>query len=182
MKNFYTIIILILINSGWTYSQTSIDQIKKDYYEYKSKEKNYEVFEVEKKIDDVNQTFRFYHDGTNLLYVILNHSSEFHGFTKEYFYKNGKIFFIYSSETEENYFEEPIRKYWQTDYRYYIDNEEPIQIFFKKGYLENSSNLDSLISTIPNKNIYPGQNGNLELEMKNSKALMNTFLGINNYR
>ena len=176
------ILFTTLIVPTLLYSQDNLKSIRELYYSYKADERAYEQTILIKKFDDVNQTFTFYHKNDQLFYVTLEHSSEFQGFGKEYFFKDDKVFFIYSAESGENYFGSPIRKYWQTDYRYYIVNEVPIQILMKKGEIEGSSNLDSLLATIPNKNVYPAENGFFELELENSRALLKIFEGIVKYR
>ncbi|MGM0582086.1 MAG: hypothetical protein ACQETL_15490 [Bacteroidota bacterium] len=182
MKTLYTTFLILLFNSGLAWGQNSLEEIRECYYKYKANEKIYEIATIKRQFDDVHQTFTFYHSGGKLYYVILNHSSEFQGFTKEYFFKDGMLFFIYTAEYGENYFEEPIRKCWQTDYRYYLIDEKPIQILFKEGRLEGSFNLDSLMTTIPNKNIYPQQSADLELEVENGRTLLKIFRGLNEYR
>ncbi|GAA0893823.1 hypothetical protein GCM10009122_35030 [Fulvivirga kasyanovii] len=178
----FTITILLLFNSGLVWGQSSLDEIREYYYKYKANEKTYEIATLNREFDDVHQAFTFYHNADKLYYVIFEHSSEFQGFSKEYFFKDDELFFIYTAESGENYFEEPVRKCWQTDYRYYLIDEKPIQILFKEGQLEGSFNLDSLMATIPNKNIYPQDRANLGLELENGRALFEIFRGLSEYR
>lgn len=177
-----TIILSLFLLSWNSYSQSSIDQIKQDYIKYRQTESKHETFEIRRSYDDVNQKFTFYFDenSSDLLYIILNQSSEFHGVTKEYFFKDKKLFFVYVKDSQENYFGEPLRKYWQTEYRYYIANNQPIQILQKNINTEGQDNLDSISSVTENIIIEPNQ-AYFEAELQNSEYLNKVFINFMKY-
>jgi len=178
----YSIILALILLFWNSYSQTGIDQISQDYYKYKQAEKKHQTFEIEHSYDDVNQKFTFYLDdsSSSLLYIVLNQSSEFHGVTKEYFFKDQKLFFVYVKDSKENYFAEPVRKYWQTEYRYYIKDNQPIQILKKEIETEGQDNLDSL-STVTQNIVIEHHESTVEYEQQNAEHLQKVFTNFVEY-
>jgi len=179
MKKYLILLLLSLLSlNSWSQNLT-INNIRENYIETNNKKKDFDVFTFNSPYYDgsiFNDSIFMDYDVMKLIKTDIG--SEYTHSIAEYYFENGKVYFIYTRNYSEGHWSETPIPFHVEEYRYYFDeNEQIIKILEKKvkGPDAEASNINEIINKTPSVELDPSNHTQYKATLKKAKNYSDSF-------